>query len=535
MAVFYPDQPAEGTPKSELLVWGALESLPNSWRVFHSVGFQVRKGHKVVDGEADFVLLHPKHGFIVLEIKGGTVTVEDGNWYQESKGGNRHRLPQSPFQQASGAMYDLREYIETAVGPIKSCSRAVAFPGASHPGSMGPDAPAEQIISRDELPELTMAIKRLIEYAKLSDDLHPEKISAITSLLAPTRKLSLLLRTTIDESNRALIDLTDRQLELLRFLRHQRRALITGVAGTGKTILAIEQARHLAKGGLSVLLMCFNRPLADYMRESTDHDGVRVGSFHQLGLDMAKRAGFVPNFEPDQGWWDKELPNLLPEAAERLEERYDALVIDEGQDFKPQWFTALQFLLHDPDDGLMYVYLDENQTIYVDGWERPFEAEPFPLDTNCRNTKPIADKVARAIGVEAASLGAQGSDPIWIEAEGEAEIRVRLAEIIGGLVQKEELSPRQIVVLTDRRSTADSLRGDGFGGVRLHALGAKTGSTVETVHRFKGLEADVIILVLTELDDHRDKAIAYIGMSRARAMLIVLGPKSIKKELQWTS
>jgi hypothetical protein len=52
MAVFYPEQPSEGTPKSEILVWEALESLPNSWRVFHSVGFQVRKGHKVVDGEA---------------------------------------------------------------------------------------------------------------------------------------------------------------------------------------------------------------------------------------------------------------------------------------------------------------------------------------------------------------------------------------------------------------------------------------------------------------------------------------------------
>ena len=281
-------------------------------------------------------------------------------------------------------------------------------------------------------------------------------MSEAAQLLAPTRKLSLLLRTTIDESNRAIVDLTDRQLELMRFLRHQRRALTTGVAGTGKTILAIEQARHLAKGGLNVLLLCFNRPLADYMREAIDHDAVRVGSFHQLGLDMVKRAGFVPNFDPDQGWWDNELPNLLPEAAERLEEGFDALVIDEGQDFKPQWFTALQFLLHDPDDGLMFVYLDENQTIYVDGWEPPFEAEPFPLDTNCRNTKPIADKVARVIGVDPASLGAEGSDPVWVDADGEIEVRDRLGEIIGGLVQKEELSPRQIVVLTDRRSTAVS-------------------------------------------------------------------------------
>lgn len=533
MAIFYPDRPSEGTPRSELDVWKALEALPNSWRVFHSVGFQVPKGHRVFHGEADFVLLHPKHGLIVLEVKGGSVAVEDGNWYQTSKDGSRHRLSQSPFQQGSSAMYDLREFVEAAAGPIKSCTRAVVFPTASHPGSMGPDAPVEQIISRDELSDMKAAIDGLIAYAKLSDDLDPERVSAITSLLAPSRKLSLLLRTTVDESIRVLIDLTDRQLELLRFLRHQRRALITGVAGTGKTVLAIEQAKNLAKGGLRVLLLCFNRPLADYMNEAISQDGVRAGSFHQLGLDVVRRAGFVPNFEPDQAWWDNELPDLLPEAADRLGERFDALVIDEGQDFKPQWYTALQFLLHDPDEGLMFVYLDENQAIYVDGWERPFEAEPFPLDTNCRNTKPIAGKVARVIGVEAASLGAEGSDPIWVEAEGEVEIRDRLGEIIGGLVQREELSPRQIVVLTDRRGTADSFRGESFGGVKLHALGAKTGSIVETVHRFKGLEADVVILVLTELDDERDRAIAYIGMSRARAVLIVIGPKSIKKELDW--
>jgi hypothetical protein len=181
----------------------------------------------------------------------------------------------------------------------------------------------------------------------------------------------------------------------------------------------------------------------------------------------------------------------------------------------------------------MFVYLDENQTIYVDGWERPFEAEPFPLDTNGRNTKPIADKVARVIGEEAVSLGAAGSEPIWVEAKDEAEVRDRLGEIIGGLVQKEELSPRQIVVLTDRRSMADSLRGDAFGRVKLNALGAKTGSIGKRCTDSKGSRPDVIILVLTEFDDDRDKAIAYIGMSRARGMLIVLGPKSIKKEPDW--
>ena len=284
---------------------------------------------------------------------------------------------------------------------------------------------------------------------------------------------------------------------------------------------------------MNVLFLCFNRPLADHISEAFEDEDVRVGSFHQLGLDMVKRAGFVPNFEPTPEWWETELPNLLPEASERLDETFDAIVIDEGQDFIPQWFTALQLVLNDPDEGPMYVFYDENQTIYVEGWEPPFKAEPFPLDINCRNTKPIAEKVAEVIGVEPASLGASGPAPVWVEADNETQIRAHLETIIGGLVEKEGLTPRQIVVLADRRAMADALRGDSFGGVKLHALGAKSGSTIETVHRFKGLEADVIILILTEVDDDRDRAVAYIGMSRARAMLVVVGPKKIRNALGW--
>ena len=234
MATFYPQQPAKNTPRSELDVWRGLDALPNSWRVFHSVGFQMPKGNRVFDGEADFVLLHPRHGFIVLEVKGGTVGVENGNWYQVSRGGARHSLSQSPFDQAKSAMYDLRTYLEPVVSTQLPCGRAVVLPAASHPGSMGPDAPAEQIISKDELHDMTTAIESLVLYSKLKADLKPEAVSAITQLLAPTRKLNVLLRTTIDESNRALIELTDRQIELLNFLRHQRRAPSPALLAPGR-------------------------------------------------------------------------------------------------------------------------------------------------------------------------------------------------------------------------------------------------------------------------------------------------------------
>jgi ATP-dependent exoDNAse (exonuclease V) alpha subunit len=58
---------------------------------------------------------------------------------------------------------------------------------------------------------------------------------------------------------------------------------------------------------------------------------------------------------------------------------------------------------------------------------------------------------------------------------------------------------------------------------------------VETIHRFKGLEADVCIVVIFEMDRPWDKALAYIGMSRARAQLYVMGPEAVRRSLEWST
>jgi hypothetical protein len=81
VAIFYPANPPERSPSSELRVRDALRGLDDRWRIFHQVVWQSRRNGREADGEADFVLLHPSGGLLVLEVKGGRVGIEDGDWY----------------------------------------------------------------------------------------------------------------------------------------------------------------------------------------------------------------------------------------------------------------------------------------------------------------------------------------------------------------------------------------------------------------------------------------------------------------------
>ena len=83
------------------------------------------------------------------------------------------------------------------------------------------------------------------------------------------------------------------------------------------------------------------------------------------------RGCFPDGGYDDRTFWSDVLPGLLPDAAQQLGLTFDAIVVDEGQDFHANWWTALELLLADPDDGFFYVFADDNQNVYRADWEIP--------------------------------------------------------------------------------------------------------------------------------------------------------------------
>lgn len=93
------------TPPSEIKVINALKPL-SGLVVLHSVVWQSRRNHKQSDGEADFIVVDPNQGILVLEVKGGDIEIDSGVWYSTDKHTIRHKI-KDPFQQAKDSKHAL--------------------------------------------------------------------------------------------------------------------------------------------------------------------------------------------------------------------------------------------------------------------------------------------------------------------------------------------------------------------------------------------------------------------------------------------
>jgi hypothetical protein len=187
----------------------------------------------------------------------------------------------------------------------------------------------------------------------------------LDELLSPTLAMHRLVRGRIADDQAELL-LASREQELvLNRARSRRRVEVVGPAGSGKSMLAAEKARRLAREGYRTLLVCFNQRLATtVMRDLADTPapgGLEVTTFHRLCERLGTAAGVLPTRPTPipPAWWDETLPAALEAAIDALPtERFHAIVIDEGQDFARGWIETLDFLLRSPGEDTLWVFHD---------------------------------------------------------------------------------------------------------------------------------------------------------------------------------
>ena len=524
-------------PESEKVVWNALRvGLPEPWAVMHGLNYVAQSGQKRREGEVDFLLIHPKVGIIALEAK-GDAEVSNGpeGWaFKNHKG--EWRKGKSPFEQASTGARELNTFLSKEAPELGKVpfGHGVVFPSFTEEESRGPEAPREIIIDREQLSDIESCVKKIIKRFDLKADFTPEQIKKIIKKLTSYKISKRSLKQVVDDTNQEILDLSESQFEILSLLSNQTRAIIEGPAGSGKTILAIECARRKLQEGKKVLLLCFNELLGKHLKETFfDDDNIWAGSFHEFCQEMARESGLEIVNEIDQidtkteeaksRFWQIDLPESLPDAIYKNEKTYDALIIDEAQDFTVDWIKTLEHCLGDLKEDPFFLFLDQKQKFEGQDWESPWSKQkPYPLTENWRCSEPIAEKVRSIWGEETTSKGpASELKPEWVEAETDDEI----IECALSLFIEEELEPSQIVVLTGNTALRDELKNGPLGDKKFR---------VETVRRYKGLDAEVVVLVLPEESKPVDPKIAYVGMSRARALLRVVGPKSKRKDLNFS-
>ncbi|MEI7744850.1 MAG: AAA family ATPase, partial [Chloroflexota bacterium] len=369
------------------------------------------------DGESDLVITHPEHGLLVIETKAGEPRLEkDGRWYL----GDR-RLGRSPFAQAEGNRWALLRIICESLGIMEDrrprSGHAVAFPGADlrtlprgH-GLLAPDAPSAIILDAEafESPERTrQALERAWAWwtgdGTRGHPLSADQVAAIDDLLAPEVVLHRLIGRDVDDARERLVQATLFQKTIVNQHRATRRLEVVGPAGSGKSLVAVEKARRLAREGYRTLYCCFNQALATSVLrdiEADEPDPSRrpmVATFHGLCESLASAAGTLPpkpagELPPD--WFNTVLPTALDRAIDTLEDPFHAVVIDEGQDFDIAWLTSLGFLLRDPDDGVLWVFHDPGQALFRDDCVAELGLGRIELFEDFRSPAPVAALAAR--------------------------------------------------------------------------------------------------------------------------------------------
>jgi superfamily I DNA/RNA helicase len=224
------------------------------------------------------------------------------------------------------------------------------------------------------------------------------------------------------------------------------------------------------------------------------------------------------------------VPKLLVAALDKLDARFDAVIIDEGQDFRKEWTEGVLKLLKDGKDGYLYIFFDERQNIYKGELQFPIGGEPYVLYENCRNTQRICE-LAEAIGEVDPESYIYENNP-----EGE-KVQFKpyrnpedqpgiIADIVTRLMKK-GISPAQITILSPRiREKSCMAKVEELAGCRVEDYrepmppGALCFSPLK---RFKGLESDVVIFC--DMDGKfpiHNPLDQYVAVSRAKHLLYVV-------------
>lgn len=518
-------------PMSERIVFEAIKRyLDDGWYVFHSFDYVTRdREKKRWDGEIDFLLYHPAHGMLVIEVKGGAVAHRDGKWYQEDR-------TIDPVGQARRNKFAVMRLLQNALRrdvPLKF-AHCVCFPSCGAHEEWPPEA-QDIVLTGDRLPYLAHFAVKLLEDAPLPANLHGSVTADdVLRVLTPVFEYGVSLAERIGVEERQFFLFTEQQCAILEALENFPRLQVRGCAGSGKTIMAVKKAKRLAERGNKVLLLCFNQMLAEHLRREVAPDNrITAAAFFEFCIELLKiPEAQVAQYRSDPRLYSEVLPKLLREHLYRTCLCYDALVVDEGQDFTPEAWEVISMLV--AADGPFYIFYDPDQNIFTAELHLPdFGLPPVVLTKNCRNTKKIfaALKPYQNGDAEIAPSAPDGSDVRVLSGDGRAVLEQELER----LVMKEQIRLRDIVVLGAHRLEHTSLGGDpAVGRFRLVERPAAP-ETAEvsyyTYMKFKGCESRVIILLDVDDDDPRwaDRRGMYTAMSRAAHQLVIIGKQKWTK------
>ena len=531
----------------ERQVFNMLKNSKYDGIALHSL-WQKNQTHKLM-GEVDFLLITPK-GLLCIEVKGGyNIYRKDGIWYSIDRNDSEHKI-KNPFKQAQECMYALKKQLKNTKFKNALVGMAVAFPECYFTGQ-GNDLLTEVLFDASK-DNFDAYIKRVYEYwfmryketnNFICKDLSENDIKDLKKILRGNFAVIPAMGKELENISNEIIRLTEEQYEHLNTTTEDNdRVMIKGVAGTGKSILAIEKAKQLMTRGLKTAYICFNRNMGKLAELSVGEvpEGSFVGTLHRLLLNEYLNINVEDNLSDICSDFIKNV---------NITKKFDALIVDEAQDLMDYNIieTLSLFLKGGLENGRWLILFDPNQNIFqpMASFDETYKflkefCRPavVSLNVNCRNTKQIAEKVSVMTKVESAQYkNINGAEVVLKTFESNreclSELRKQLQSLLTGGV-----NANNIVILSKYKKENSILKNEStlcnlpIKEMNNTSCANKNVIKYCTVQSFKGLESDIVFYIdIDGFSDTKNRMINYVALSRAKSFLYVFFNKSLNDEL----
>lgn len=510
---------------AEKVVWGALRGrLRDVDVLMHGVRFT-----DPIEGEVeiDLLVLMPDLGAAIIEVKGGHVTYGGGDVRQTGSDGTRviH-----PADQAAKERRAFMRFLEHQPNWSRGRMRAtwlVALPQTHVNGALGPALRREVIIGRDDLPDAAGIIFDRLRDPAIGDRVPPgDWVPDALEHLVGTIDVAGEVQARAAQRLGHVDQLTAHQAALLSVMRNVPRFEVTGSAGTGKTWMAIEQARRWSAAGERVAFLAYTRGVTEAVRRAMADLPSRevpefIGTFFQLGYRWGARA----DGPDDTEFWRGRGPALMQLMAGQLEveTRFTAFVVDEAQDFSDLWWPPL--LAAGTPDAKVALFRDDEQAVFTERRGRPeLDLVPLILEENLRNAQQIVETFGPLITAEVVSKAGPGFPVEFIPCRAD-EVIGQADDAAAALVEERGWLREHVALLTTKHRHPVQVERDRDKAAYWADLWASDDIFYSTVAGFKGLERAAIVLAVNGFHDDLDpRHVLYAGMSRARDLLVVVSP-----------
>jgi superfamily I DNA and RNA helicase len=549
-AILIPSVPSKLTSGETRI----LKSLASCYE--HGEGVFIYIQPRIRNLEPDFIVIDPSRGIAILEVK---------DWGLDSiKSLNKLNVTFVDGKQDKNPAFKTNRYFNLVKGVLEADQALY-----NEQGGFVPKLSARLIMSRMTDTALQQVHENLDQFpcqvfgsnaiAKMSlrdifgdnaCQMTAEQVTACRAALFPEIKI----RRHTNEVLATIRALDSQQEQFAKRLPHGH-AMVSGVPGSGKTVILLSRALYLAKENpdWQILIITYNKSLRSRLQSrihaiendlsfmGIPYTNITIATFHSCALELANLI--VPQ-EQDQTFWDVTLPQA---AMLNATPRFDAVLIDEYQDFCEDWFRVCVKLVrpHTVDDALvetLFLAGDRLQSIYnraeftwanvginVVGGQRSKLLKHTYRTGKSHITLALDylmthDHLRRE--VERFYEGRDGIQNVSNIADeigfilGDADVVV---DHIQTLINKAHFDPADILVLAPVWRTAQDI----FNKLpQNQKLVSRVSKDVDegvmiftTYHSAKGLERKVVIL--TDVNAVNDPRLVYVGMTRASDRLYI--------------